>query len=131
MSTSGELDPPAHRAAWKLPARVLGILAVATSVFPAMSYRGGEVRTEAERAFLVQNPDAAPSRSDFTLVWSESALVHYYSEATLAVDEATGASTTRTSGMQLGLLSWSTAGLVLGLALLWIARSGRAGAASG
>lgn len=124
---SGVSNQAEMRFEWRPAARTLGILAVVSAFLPSASYRGGDVRTEAEREFLVRNPDAMPFRSDYTLGWQNSPLVRRFSEATLTVDPAGGVTVSRSSVLNVDLLSWSMAGLVAGVVLLWVARTGRAG----
>jgi hypothetical protein len=115
---------------WRPAARTLGLLAVLSALLPSGVYQGGVVRTEAEREFLVRNPDALPFRSDYTLGWQNSPLVRWFSEATLTVDPAAGVAVRRSSGLNVDLLSWSMSGLVAGGVLLWVARTGRTGVGS-
>lgn len=122
---AGEQDQTTRRSAWIPTVRAIGILAVVSAFLPSFIYRGGDVRTEAEREFLVRNPDAMPFRSDFTLGWQNSPLVRRFSEATLTVDPTSGMNVRRSSGLNVELLSWSMAGLLAGAVILWVTRSRR------
>jgi hypothetical protein len=113
-------DQPDKGSAWRAVVRTVGVLAVVSAFLPSGVYRSGDVRNEAEREFLVRNPDALPFRSDYTLGWKNSPLVRWFSEATLTADP-TGVTAHRSSGLNVDLLSWSMVGLVVGILLFWVA----------
>lgn len=101
--------------AWTL--RAVAILALLTGLMPSLHYEGGNVGTTAERDFLKENTHALPGRTDATIGWQTSPLIHYHRE-TILRDEAGAISTTQTTGTSVNLISWSCASLVLGCLLL-------------
>lgn len=110
---------------WRSAIRGCGMVGVLLAFLPSAVYQGGVVRTEAERAFVLQNPDAQPFRSDFTLGWPSSPLIRRFSEATLIADGGAGVTLRRTNGVHFDLLSWSMASLAVGVLLLWATRTER------
>lgn len=109
---------------WNRNARLIGIAAIAFGLLPSWKYEGGAVRTVAQRDFLLAHADAMPGRSDFTLGWSASPMVRWVRVSSLAEDRG-NVTVERSAGVELGWLTWSSAALVLGAALLVAARSKR------
>lgn len=100
--------------------KIVAVLALITALMPGLTYQGGNVTTAAERDFLQANPRNFPGRTDVTLGWPGSPLIHYYRENGLHTKDGrigTGFST----GLAINLISWSCGALILGIVLLVVA----------
>jgi hypothetical protein len=123
VTESRAANPAGRASAWRAAVRTVGILAMLSAALPSVVTRGGEVRGEAEREFLVRHSDAMPLRSDYTLGWPSSPLIRWFSETGLTTAPAGGVSVRRSRGFEFDLLSWSAASLAAGGLLVWLTRT--------
>jgi hypothetical protein len=116
-------DSSASNSSWRSVLRGIAVIAAVTALLPSGLYQNGAVRNEAEREFLVRNPDALPFRSDYSFGIRSSPLVHRYSEATLGLDDRGKVIAQQSSAFEVNVLSWSMASLLGGILLFWLTKS--------
>ena len=103
---------------------VLGGVAWFLAVMPHFSVTTGVTAGPELLDHLRKTLEDMPSTEECRFGWSHSPLCHYRSERTLTFERGV-ISVSRRGGMTVGLLSWSSLTLAVGIGLFWVARKVR------
>jgi hypothetical protein len=101
--------------------RIIAAVALFVALVPSLSGTVDPINGPADLEFRNSHPDVKPGQTVLTLGWPASPLFHFQKE-TRIVAQGDGLASTMSWGWQLRFFSWSTAALVIGLTLLWVAR---------
>jgi hypothetical protein len=101
---------------------ILAAIALFVALVPGISGTVEAVDGPAALEFRNNHPEIKPGKTIFTLGWTASPLFEFHKE-TRIVEQGAGLTWNSASGWQLRFFSWSTAALVIGVALLSLARN--------
>ena len=99
---------------------VLGIIALFLAFMPYFVGRVG-VTSPAMSSYVQSHPSAMPMKDEYKFGWTNSPLIQYTAESELVEDDG-GFRVERTQNFHAGFFSLSSLTLVIGLALLWVAK---------